>query len=257
MLNRFIAQMAYVMLMAPEGGGEGGGGAGGGTGGQGGQGGGAGSGGNAGGGTSDTAKLIEALTNQNKTLEARLAKLEGGGQGGGQGGKQDDPSLADKVRKDQEERDKKATDAKTLEAALRFEMSADQWAKDNEKLLPKSVAGILDQAKKETYANAIEKTNDIKVGVVSEFFTQQANVELLTESQKNALAEFKALTKNDKQAQVQAFWSQVFEPTFETLKKIKKAEALAKGHATPGNAEQAFQQKMINVSRKHYLKERK
>jgi hypothetical protein len=241
------------MLRAPEG--DGGSGGGGGTGGGSGAGGsgGAGSGGNAGGGNADHAKQVEALTAANKSLEERLAKLEGKGAGGGGGG-QDDPDLIEKAKREAATKAKGADDAKKIESAIRFSLGAKEWVKQNEALLPKEVSGIFAEAEKEKFDSAIEKDSAIKASLVQSFFSQQANLDLLTSSQKSAIEDFTKLTKNGKQEKAQAIYDQIFEPTFEMLKRVKKAEQLrVDGHATNStDAEKAYKERMINLSRKHY-----
>lgn len=162
--------------------------------------------------------------------------------------------LAEKARLEREANEKKAGETKTLEGALKFTMAAQTWAKDNAALLPKNTAQILEQSEKENYGNAIEKANAIKEAVVLEFFAQQSNLDLLTESQKEALADFKNLTKNVRQERVQQFYASVFEPTLESLRKIKKAEALQKGLATPSNAEDAYEKKLKEKSSQHHFR---
>lgn len=236
--NRILR--AQHILRAPEGEGEGGG-----------------KGGKEGEGAPDTAKLMSELSAQNKALMERLEKLEksGGPKGGKEGDGDDD--LASKAAKQREIQEKQTADSKSLEAALKFALGAPDWLKTNASLLPKTVEGIFQAADKEVYSNSVEKANAIKVGIVSEFFAQQANLDLLTESQKNALEEFRKLTKTVKQERVAQVYDSIFEPTFEMLKRIKKAEAVSKGHSSPNDAQAAHKEKMIAASRKHYLREKK
>jgi hypothetical protein len=169
----------------------------------------------------------------------------------------DDPSLEEKARLQREELERKTSDSKRLEKAVRFTLAAKEWAKTNASLLPKTIDGILDQAEKENYATAVEKDNAIKVGLISEFFGQQANLDLLTDSQKVVLEDFKKLTKDKKQEQVQQLYETLFEPTFESLKKIKKAQEVGAGQANSTDAESAYKKKLMELSQKHYLGEKK
>lgn len=246
MFNRFLWQMAFLMDKAGEG--QGGGGAGG-----------TGDGGNAGAGN-DTAKMIETLQASNKALMERLEKIEkgsGGGQGNGTGGSgSDDQSLADKARMQRESEEKRAGESKHLEAALAFNMGAKEWQKTNASLLPKTIEGIFVQAEKENYASAIEKANAIKVGIISEFFAQQSNLDLLTPGLKSALEDFQKLTKNVKQERAPQIWDAVLEPAMEMLKRTKKAEQLNRGLGNPSDAEESYKQKLMKGSRTHYLGEK-
>ena len=256
MLLRSLWGCMVLMNAAGEGGAGGGGGAGAGAGGQGGGQGGA--GGGQGGAAADTVTLTKA---QYDEIMARLpAKQQaagaGAGQGaGGQGGEGAD-DLAEKARKEREAKDKKNSDSKTLTTAIKFNMGGREWAKNNASLLPKSIEGIFEAAEKENYGTEVDKANAIKVGIVSEFFAVQTNVDLLTEAQKSKLAEFKALTKNDKHERVQDIYDVLFEPTFESLRSVTKARQLNLGHGTQTDAEAAYKEKLIKGARKHYLGEK-
>lgn len=195
---------------------------------------------------------VASLKAQNDALIKRLEALEAAGK---PPKPEDDPSLADKARQKREEDERKAGDSKRLEGALKFTLTATEWVKTNESLLPKTIEGIFTQAEKENYGSAVEKADAIKVGIVSEFFSLQTNLDLLTESQKNSLENFKKLTKTDKQDRVGSIYETVFEPTFEMLKRIKKAEQINKGLGDSSDSETAYKNKMKALSKKHYLKE--
>ncbi len=213
-----------------------------------------GGGGGGGGGGTDPNKEINDLKTQNADLLKRLEALEGKSNNPPPK-KDDDPSLADKARQEREEKEKQQAAEKRLESALKFTLQSADFIKQNASLLPKTIEGIFAQAEKENYGSPIEKANAVKVGIVSEFFAVEKNLDLLTEAQKNALAEFKALTKTDKQERVQQVFDMVFEPAFESLKRIKKAEHLSKGLGDPTDTLAAYNNKMIAASRKHHLRE--
>lgn len=206
-----------------------------------------------GGGAPDPAAQLKAAQDEATALKAEIEALKKAGHPSPN--KPDDTELAEKVRKEREAKDKLKADGKVLENAIKFDVQGPEWLKTNASLLPKSVEGLFAQAEKENYDSAIEKTNAIKSSIVTEFFAVQANLDLLTDAQKISLAEFKALTKTDKQARVQAIYDQIFEPTFESLKKIKRAEEKSKGLAESSDFETAYKNKMMAISRKHFLKE--
>jgi hypothetical protein len=262
--TKYIMGSMILMDKAGEGGSGGGGGGQGnqggqqgqqGQGGQGGQQGQQGQQGNQGGNVTLTQAQFDAI----------MAKLNGtpaGGQGGqqgqqGQGGQgNNEGDLADKARREADEKAKRDKETKTLSSAIRFNMGVKDWAKNNSTLLPKSVSGIIDQAEKQNYGSEAEKANDIKLSIFSEFFAVQTNVDLLTEAQKVALADFKNLTKNDKQERIQQAYEQLFEPTLERLRDATKAKQLSMGHGTQTDAEAAYRDKLIKGARKHYLGEK-
>lgn len=169
----------------------------------------------------------------------------------------EDPDLQEKARKERETKEKANSDSKAIEAALKFSLGAKDWLKINSSLLPKDIEGIFTAAEKENYGSAIEKDQAIKSAVVQEFFKVQSNVDLLTPSQKSALEDFQKLTKNGRQEKAQQMYDTIFEPTFEMLKRVKKAEQLGKtGHASETDSDSAYRDRMMKLSKKHYLGEK-
>lgn len=255
--TKFLMGQMLLLDKAGEGG-SGGGGAGGtgGAGGSGGQGAGDGKGGQGGG-----APDLAAITARLEKLEKENAELRSKGQGGqggqGAGGSDDDGDLAAKAAREREAAEKKTRETATLGTAIKFNMQARDWAKTNASLLPTTIASILDQADKVNYGDDIKKAAALKVGIFSEFFAQQANLELLTDTQKQALDDFKKLTQDEKHDRIAKIFDDVFEPTFLALKRIKKADQVAKGHGTPTDSEAAHREKMKAFARKHHLKETK
>jgi hypothetical protein len=199
------------------------------------------------------AKTIEELKAQNAALLARFEKLEGSRDKSEDDGDQDD--LREKARKHREADDKKTSDSKALENALRFSLGAESWLKTNQGLLPKDVNDIFKAADKERYENAVEKDAAIKAGIVQSFFSIQNNMDLLTPGVKSQLEEYLKLTKTGKQEKAHQVYETIFEPALEMLRRVKKAEALSKGYGSSSDSDDSYKQKMITLSRKHYLGE--
>lgn len=197
-------------------------------------------------------KAVKAKDDEHAKTKAELEKLTKKSDPK----KEDDADLADKARLEREASEKKAVETKVLETALKFNLASVEWLKTNASLLPSTIDGIFKAAEKEKYGSEIEKAADIKLGIVSEFFAIQANLDQLTGSQKQNLADFLALTKNVKQERVHGIYDSIFEPTLESIRKVKKAEALQKGLAAPDATEDAYQKRLIEMSRKHHLREK-
>ncbi len=199
----------------------------------------------------DLSKDLATMKTENAALMARLEALEGK--------KKDPPEDPELIQKAKDQRaldDKKSLDEKQLESAIRFGLKSEEFLKTNASLLPKDVADIFKTADKEKYSNQIEKDAAIKSGIVQSFFSVQANMDLLTGTQKTVLDEYLKLTKTSKQDKAQHIFDTIFEPTFEMLRRIKKAEALNKGFGAEGDSETAYKNRMIALSRKHYLGEK-
>lgn len=195
-------------------------------------------------------KDLTELKTQNAALLARLEKLEGSKN------KPEEKDLNEKVKEKIEADDKKNADAKVLESALTFNLKSEEFLKNNASLLPKDITEIFKAADKEKYESAIEKTAAIKAGVVQSFFSIQSNLDLLTPSLKTTLEDYLKLTKNGKQDKAQQIYETIFEPSLEMLRRIKKAEALNKGYGVPSETEDSYKNKMMALSKKHYLGEK-
>lgn len=165
----------------------------------------------------------------------------------------DDPSLGDKVRKEQEEKDKATKREKSLESAIGFVHASKDFVKANAGLLPKTIEGVFAAAEKEKYDSAIDKANAIKVEIVKEFFSVQSNMDLLTQTQKNEVEEFLKLTKNGKQDRIETMYAMIFEPTLETLRKVEKAKQVNLETKDQTDGEKAYVDRMMNMSKKHYM----
>jgi hypothetical protein len=197
----------------------------------------------------DLRKEIDAIKAQNQDLLSKIEKLVGKPDT-----KNDDDDLATKAKKQRESDDKNAGDQKALEAALRFSLKSDEFLKTNAALLPKDVADIFKAAEKEKFNSAIEKDAAVKSGIIQSFFSIQANLDLLTPAVKIQLEDYLKLTKNGKQEKAQEIYDMIFEPAFEMLKRVKKAEMLQKGLSD--GSDDALIQKRIERSSKHYLREK-
>lgn len=189
-------------------------------------------------GAPDLAAQLAALKAENEALKAKTKPVE------------DD--LNEKARKEREAKEKDSSKTKRLENAIAFNMKSADFLKANAGLLPSEAAEVFAQAEKETFADHAEKSDAIKSGLIQSFFAVQENVDLLTPGQKTQLDEYLKLTKNEKQARAQNIYDMIFEPAFETLRKLKKAAALSKGLKDDNGGDSAYREKMRSKTMKHY-----
>ncbi len=219
----------------------------------GGGGGGDGKGGDGKGGKSD-ADIIKDLQAQITERDGKIKELSDKPK------PKDDPSLNDRVKQEREEKDKKDGDQKALESAIRFSLQSEKFIKEHESILPKEVGDFFTAAEKEKYDSPIQKANAIKSAIIQSFFSVQANVDKLTPSHKNQLEDYLKLTKNGKEERAQSVFENIFEPSLEITKQIKKAEEITKaknGYNNSSDADKAYKEKLMGLSKKHYLGEKK
>ena len=171
------------------------------------------------------------------------------------GGDPPDP-LRQKVKDQQDERDRNSTDAKSIEASLAFTMGLDDFAKRNADLLPAEIGEIIRVANAETYDSATAKASAVKVSVIASYFGLQENVDSLTEGQRRQLDDYLKLTKNGREQKAPTIYANIFEPSLEMNRRLKKAEELNRGQngvLTSTGTEAAYRDRMIAASRKKYL----
>lgn len=221
--------------------------------GDGGNGGGSGGGGSGGGDKKPEAVMI--TREELDRLIAEAAKGKGkddkGGGGGGDGG---DP-LLEKVEKDRKERERTQSDSKSIESALKFTLGLEDFVKTNADLLPSEVAELVHVAKGEKYDTEVAKAAAVKASILRCYFSQQANVDSLTESQKRDLDEYNKLTKTGREEKASTIYANIFEPSLEMNRRLKRAEELRRGDSgiLPSGTEAAYRQKMVDASMKKYF----
>lgn len=169
-----------------------------------------------------------------------------------------DVTLNDKVRREREDREKKDSSNKGLEAALTFNLMSKEFLKANESVLPKEISEIFQVAERENYASALEKANATKAAIIQSFFTQQFNVDLLTDTQKVSLVDYLKLTKTAKEEKAKDIYENLFEPALLTLKRVRKAEELGRNKMgfKDGSKDSQYKEKLMSLSKKHFLGEK-
>lgn len=143
-----------------------------------------------------------------------------------------------------------------LEKALSFTLKANDFYSSNKDLIPSDVAEMIEMASKENYDSAITKASAIKSGIIESFFSVESNLGLLTTSQKKELEDFRKLTKNGRESKASKVYEFVLEPALEIVKRVKKAEELAKsrnGFSSSNSVTDDYKQRLINGAKKRHL----
>jgi hypothetical protein len=171
----------------------------------------------------------------------------------------DSTDLNNKVKADAEAKAKQEQESKSLESALTFNLTSDKFINENKNFLTKEIGDIFAVAGKEKYESPIDKANATKAAVIQSFFSLQANVDLMTNSQRSTLDDYLKLTKKGREEKAPQVFENIFEPTLEMIKKIKKAEEVSKGKSGAvggSNIDNDYKDRLINGSRKHFLGEK-
>lgn len=200
----------------------------------------------------DIAAIVKQLKADNDAMKAEIASLKGTPP-------PTDKTLIDKVKDASKAKDDLAANQKDMEKALTFTLKSQDFLKDNEAVFPKELTELFKAADKETYDSPVQKANAIKAEVMRSFFHIQSNMDVLTPSMKQTLEDYLKLTKNGREEKANMVFENVFEPALAMIKSQKKAEEIQRarmGHGTPSDADSAMKEKLRNIGKKHYLRER-
>jgi hypothetical protein len=220
-----------------------------------------GSGGGGGGDKTEIEKLKEEndrLKKEGEASKTELEKLRAAGTKPAPGTKEED-DLREKARKEKEASEELTTKTKRMEGAIKFNMGIAEFVKTNKDILPEEIQQILKTAANEKYDTEVDRAAAVKAGIIQAFFSIAKNEEALTTNQREALKQYLSLTKKAKEEKAPDVYENIFEPAIETLKKIRKAEELAKGssgHTVGTNADQQYKDKLVKASRETYLGEK-
>lgn len=201
---------------------------------------------------------LAASIRRNEELAAELEKLKKPNPKDPPNPKDDD-DLIKKVAKDKETNEEVAKQTKEIERALGFNMRIDSFVKENKDLLPAEISAIVTQANKETYDTAAAKANAMKSAIIQSYFAVQANLESVTPAQKVQLDDYLKLTKTGKEQRAADIYENIFEPTLETVRRVKKAEEVGRsrtGFGVNTDTNTAYKDKLIAQARKTHLGEK-
>jgi hypothetical protein len=167
--------------------------------------------------------------------------------------------VLDKVRKMKKDEETQANQIKRIENATRFSMGLGKFLADHKPFLPEEVVKVIGVTEKENYDTTEMRANVIKAAMIKSFFEIQANADLLTSNQKIMLDGFFKLTKTAKEEKASEVYENVFEPTLEMLKRVRKAEEVARansGFANENDVSSGYRQRLIDRSREIHLGEK-
>lgn len=178
----------------------------------------------------------------------------GGNSGNTGGGGGDGDDMRDRNRRDNEQRETAQREQARVESAVTFNLTLGKWCDDNKELLPAEIPEILKRSATENFESASAKAAELRSAIILSFFDLQENEDLLTASQKASLANYKKLSRTAKIEKAADFYETIFEPTFESLRKIRRAQDLNAGGQSSQNT--ALRDRLIKQGQEVYLKKR-
>lgn len=154
---------------------------------------------------------------------------------------------ADKLAKTTEEQEKQR-----MMDAFKFNSLLKDFLKDNKDFLPDTLEDIINILEAKTYANDIEKAQELKRAVIEQYIKNQANIDLLPDSLKSKAEKYAGLTTKEKLEQAPNFYD-IVETGIHTAKNVKKAEAIGKGGGLNDGDEKTatkeYEEKMLQFSK--------
>lgn len=200
-----------------------------------------------------TAEQYAALREENEKIKAKMEEFEK------RFGPKDPPEKPDLITQQQKEKEtaeEKAKETKTLTEAIKFNMAIDDFVKTNEKLLPPEIADIVKLSNKEKYDSEQAKSNALKASIIQSFFKVQANIDVLTNSQRSTIDYYLTLTKNGKEEKAAEIYENILEPRLHVMREIKKAQEVSlanKGYGQPTAEHDSYKARLLKASRETHL----
>jgi hypothetical protein len=148
--------------------------------------------------------------------------------------KKDKNEILEKIEEDKKTKAEKTAEYEEIKAATAFNLSFDNFKKDNVKYLPEETDNIINTIDSQIFDNEIVKSKTLKVTIMDKFFEKQANVDILNGTQKNKIAKYKELTQDAKRNNANQYW-EVLEIAIDRLKDKVQAEAAKKANQSSSN----------------------
>jgi hypothetical protein len=197
-------------------------------------------------GVDDLKAQLDAMKSENEKIKVELESFKSKKSA-------DDADLQKKAEDAKKAEEEKKNLTRRQESAVKFNLTVQNFVKDNKDILPAEVEDIVKQAEKENFDTAAQKSAAVKVGIISSFFKVKENYDRLTASQRTSIDRYLNLTKNGKEEEAENIFENVFEPALELVKAHKKAEEVSKarsGQANSSTGEIEYKNRLMEHSKK-------
>lgn len=168
----------------------------------------------------DITRITEII---NQAFDARKGDNggnNGNGDNGNNGNKGNGKGDADDVKRIKDEEAKKKSEEDALRNAIRFNVGLDGFLESNKKFIPESVNSVFNAYKGNTYASDKEEADTKRKVILDEIFAKQENIDILPESLKSKILEYKGLAESDKRNNSSQYFDVV-----ETYLALRKGQA--------------------------------
>lgn len=163
-------------------------------------------------------------------------------------------NIVNEAQKKLTDEKKTAEERADIESAIKFNMNIDKFVSDNSALLPAEAKKILETVNGKSYSSEKSKADELRKSLIESFIQVQGNIDALPQSQKEQVANYKALTEDEKVRQSTKYWG-IVDVGISQKMLTKKASELAKAGGTGGDTS-AFQQRFLDLGNRFLKKEK-
>ena len=171
--------------------------------------------------------------------------------------KEEDDALKkaeDEVRKKKEAKTAEELEKERFLEAFKWNSTIGDFLKENKEYLPENLEDIINILQAKTYANDLEKAQELKRAVVEQYIKTQSNLDILPESLKAKAEKYAGFTTKEKLERAPDFYD-IVETGIHTAKNIKKAEAVEKSGGMDPDKKTAvddYESKMLEFSKSSF-----
>lgn len=115
-------------------------------------------------------------------------------------------TINQEAEKNYNDEKEKATKAKELEAAIKFNLSIEKFLTDNKDFMPAESVKFMEAVNGKSFSSESLKADELRKSLIELWVKEQKNIDCLPQSHKDKVAEFKSLTDDEKTKQSGKFW---------------------------------------------------
>lgn len=176
-------------------------------------------------------------------VTAAIAKSQADNKGDGKNKSDDGQDGDDSAAKIKADAAAKKSAEDRLKSAIAFNINCASFMESNKKFIPEGVATVFKAYATRDFGSEEDKADNYRKIILDEIFADQKNIDVLPESMKSEISQFKALPEGDKIKQAGKYF--VLVDTFLT---IKKGMAQKEFNGTDGKTASAYSDRFDKLS---------
>lgn len=203
-----------------------------------------------GGGADKTADLAAQVA----ALQAQVQALQKASQPGQPPAPAPAPSkdIVDDVAKKIEAEKLAEQKSKELEAAIRFNLSAQQFVEAKKAFLSERAPRIVEEIAAKQFSTELARARSLQKNLLCDYLSEQANLDALPESLKTRAMEFKKLADDEKETRAADYWDVLTlgVDRKEVIKQAEEAQRANNGYAPRGTFVADYESRVFALGQK-------